>query len=111
VIQGGNQVATLRNIESFRDDWLENYFLYGKYSKRIPSTLSSSLARKLDIINAAISFKDLRSPPGNRYEELNPPLEGYASIRANEQYRLIFKWIEGKAVDLYLDAHSYKTHK
>ncbi|PXW19093.1 RelE-like HigB toxin of type II HigAB toxin-antitoxin system [Pantoea sp. JKS000250] len=67
-------MATLRNIESFRDDWLENYFLYGKYSKRIPSTLSSSLAQKLDIINAAISFKDLRSPPGNRYEELNPPL-------------------------------------
>ena len=104
-------MATLRNIESFRDDWLENYFLYGKYSKRIPSALSSSLARKLDIINAAISFKVLRSPPGNRYEELNPPLEGYASIRVNEQYRLIFKWIEGKAVDLYLDAHSYKTHK
>ena len=104
-------MATLRNIDSFRDDWLENYFLYGKYSKRIPSTLSSALARKLDIINAAISVKDLRSPPGNCYEELNPPLEGYASIRVNEQYRLIFKWIEGKAVDLYLDAHSYKTHK
>lgn len=104
-------MTTLRNIESFRDDWLENYFLYGKYSKRIPSTLSSALARKLDIINAAISVKDLRSPPGNRYEELNPPLERYASIRVNEQYRLIFKWIEGKAVDLYLDAHSYKTHK
>lgn len=104
-------METLRNIESFRDDWLENYCLYGKYSKRIPSTLSSALARKLDIINAAISVKDLRSPPGNRYEELNPPLERYASIRVNEQYRLIFKWIEGKAVDLYLDAHSYKTHK
>nr|WP_256385687.1 type II toxin-antitoxin system RelE/ParE family toxin [Pantoea varia] len=55
--------------------------------------------------------ESVRSPPGNRYEELNPPLEGYASIRVNEQYRLIFKWIEGKAVDLYLDAHSYKTHK
>lgn len=111
MIQGGNEVATLRNIESFRDDWLKDYFLYGKFSKRIPSSLSSALARKLDIINAAINYKDLRSPPGNRYEELNPPLEGYASIRVNEQYRLIFKWIEGKAVDLYLDAHSYKTHK
>lgn len=104
-------MATLRNIESFRDDWLKDYFLYGKFSKRIPSSLSSALARKLDIINAAISYKDLKSPPGNRYEELNPPLKGYASIRVNEQYRLIFKWIEGKAVDHYLDAHSYKTHK
>lgn len=104
-------MATLRSIESFRDEWLEDYFLYGRHSKRIPSTLSSALARKLDIINAAVTFKDLRSPPGNRYEDLNPPLEGYASIRVNEQYRLIFKWIEGKAVDLYLDAHSYKQHK
>ncbi|PLR33083.1 hypothetical protein CYR55_17880 [Chimaeribacter californicus] len=69
------------------------------------------LARKLDIINAATSYKDLRSPPGNRYEELNPPLEDYSAIRVNEQYRLIFKWIDGKAVDLYLDTHRYKKQK
>lgn len=102
---------TLRSIDSFRDQWLEEYFLYGKTHKRIPATLEAALARKLDIINAAVSYKDLRSPPGNRYEELNPPLEGYSAIRVNEQYRLIFKWIDGKAVDLYLDTHSYKKQK
>lgn len=102
---------TLRNIESFRDDWLKDFFLYGKTHKKIPATIASALARKLDIINAATNYKDLRSPPGNRYEELNPPLEEYSSIRVNDQYRLIFKWIDGKAVDLYLDPHGYKAHK
>ncbi|WP_307744275.1 type II toxin-antitoxin system RelE/ParE family toxin [uncultured Pantoea sp.] len=111
MIQGGHDVATLRNIDNFRDEWLRDFFLYGKHSGKIPMALSSALARKLDIINAAVNYQDLRSPPGNRYEELNPPLKGYAAIRVNEQYRLIFKWIDGKAVDLYLDPHSYKKHK
>ncbi|WP_348925957.1 type II toxin-antitoxin system RelE/ParE family toxin [Citrobacter sp. C13] len=66
-----------------------------------------SLARKLDIINAAVSHRDLRSPPGNRYEELTGKLQEYSSIRVNKQYRLIFKWINGKAEDVYLDPHIY----
>ncbi|WJV52949.1 type II toxin-antitoxin system RelE/ParE family toxin [Prodigiosinella aquatilis] len=100
-----------RSIDSFRDQWLEDFFLYGTPHKKIPAGIESSMARKLDIINAAISHRDLRSPPGNRYEVLNPPLGEYSSIRVNEQYRLIFKWYEGKAYDLYLDAHTYKKHK
>lgn len=102
---------SLRNIESFREQWLEDYFLYGKTHRKIPATIESALARKLDLINAATTYKDLRSPPGNRYEELNPPLDDYSSIRVNDQYRLIFKWIDGKAVDLYLDPHSYRKNK
>ncbi|EJE67160.1 type II toxin-antitoxin system RelE/ParE family toxin, partial [Escherichia coli] len=51
--------------------------------------------------------KDLRSPPGNRYEELSGKLNGYSSVRVNKQYRLIFKWVNGKAEDLYLDPHKY----
>ncbi|WP_428945621.1 type II toxin-antitoxin system RelE/ParE family toxin [Pantoea sp. FN060301] len=101
----------LRSIDSFRDAWLEDFFYYGKSHKLIPPTIESALARKLDIINAAVNYKDLRSPPSNRYEELSPPLGGYSSIRVNKQYRLIFKWIDGKAVDLYLNPHTYKAHK
>lgn len=101
----------LRSINNFRDAWLEDFFHYGKPHRLIPSTIESALSRKLDIINAAVSYKDLCSPPGNRYEELDPPLGEYSSIRVNKQYRLIFKWIDGKAVDLYLDPHTYKAHK
>ncbi|MCQ8231124.1 type II toxin-antitoxin system RelE/ParE family toxin, partial [Pectobacterium carotovorum] len=39
------------------------------------------------------------------------PLGEYSSIRVNIQYRLIFKWVDGKAEDIYLDDHGYKKHK
>ena len=88
-----------------------DFFLYGKSCNIIPASLESALARKLDIINAATSHRDLRSPPGNMYELLNPPLAGFSSIRVNWQYRLVFRWTEGKANDLYLSAHKYTPHK
>lgn len=100
----------LRTIDSFRDPWLENFFRYGKSHKKIPAALENALARKLDILNAATSRRDLRSPPGNMYEELNPPLADYSSIRVNKQYRLIFKWLDGRFVDLWLDTHTYRPH-
>ncbi|TBM25665.1 type II toxin-antitoxin system RelE/ParE family toxin [Hafnia paralvei] len=101
----------MQSIHSFRDQWLEDFFMFSKQHKKIPPDLDTVLARKLDIINAAVTYKDLRSPPANRYETLNPPLEGYSSIRVNDQYRLIFKWDDGKAVDLYFNPHTYKKHR
>ncbi|EMH5470030.1 type II toxin-antitoxin system RelE/ParE family toxin [Serratia marcescens] len=98
-----------KSIESFRDQWLDDFFVTGKGHKKIPPDIGIPLGRKLDIINSAVSHKDLRSPPGNRFEKLNPPLGEYCSIRVNGQYRLIFKWIDGKAVDLYLDNHTYRA--
>ncbi|HEJ9067489.1 TPA: type II toxin-antitoxin system RelE/ParE family toxin [Serratia marcescens] len=100
-----------KNIANFRDSWLDDFFETNKGHRKIPETIKGALGRKLDIINAADSHLDLRSPPGNRFETLNPPLEEYFSIRVNDQYRLIFKWIDGKAVDLYLDNHTYKATK
>ncbi len=100
-----------KSINDFRDEWLENFFLYGVSHRKIPADIESALARKLDIINAAADHRDLRSPPGNRFENLDPPIEEYSSIRVNDQYRLIFKWVDGKAEDLYLDPHKYKKHK
>ncbi|WP_031521271.1 type II toxin-antitoxin system RelE/ParE family toxin [Siccibacter colletis] len=101
----------LKSIEGFREKWLSDFFHYSKPDRRIPKDIESSLHRKLDILNAAASHRDLRSPPGNRYEQLNPPLDEYSSIRVNEKYRLIFKWIDGKASDIYLDPHKYSKHK
>jgi proteic killer suppression protein len=97
----------LKHIGSFRDAWLEEFFWHATPHRLIPPGIHTTLARKLDAINAAHSYRDLRSPPGNRYEELNGKLQGYSSIRINQQYRLIFQWANGKAEDLYLDAHEY----
>ena len=92
----------------FRDDWLYQFFKYGKTNKRIPSVIHGQLARKLDMLNAADEKRDLLSPPGNRLESLNPPLTGFLSIRVNEKYRLIFKWGSKGVEDLYLDPHDYR---
>ncbi|WMY73416.1 type II toxin-antitoxin system RelE/ParE family toxin [Buttiauxella selenatireducens] len=101
----------MRTISSFRDAWLEDFFLFTRHHRKIPSDIVSTLARKLDLINAAVTYKDLRSPPANRYEDLRAPLNGYSSIRVNSQYRLIFIWRDGKAHDIYLDDHSYKLYR
>lgn len=97
----------LINIGGFRDRWLEDFFKHATSHKKNPTDIHAALARKLDIINAAVTYKDLMSPPGNRYEELEGKLKGYSSIRVNKQYRLIFRWVNGKAQDLYLDPHEY----
>lgn len=81
----------LKYTNSFRDKWLEDFFWHSTPHRKIPPGIHNTLARKLDIINAAVSYLDLRSPLGNRYEELSGKLQGYSSIRVNQQYRLIFK--------------------
>ncbi len=56
--------------------------------------------RKLDVLNAAHSLQDMRSPPGNRLEALRGDLQGYYSVRINNQWRLIFQWEDGNASEV-----------
>jgi proteic killer suppression protein len=35
---------------------------------------------------------DLKAPPGNRLEPLKGNLEGFYSIRINDQWRVVFRW-------------------
>ena len=95
-------------IETFRDQWLEDYYFNGDKSTNIPSIIESALKRKLDIIHAANGVQDLRVPPGNRFEQLQGRLKDWCSIRVNKQYRLIFQWDSGRATEVYLDPHKYK---
>ena len=62
--------------------------------------------RKLEALNAARRLDDLTVPPPNRLEKLRGNLEGFYSIRVNDQWRLIFRWIEGEAHDVQIvDCH------
>lgn len=94
-------------IASFKEEWLAAYYWYGTPSRNIPCDIESALNRKLTIIHAAAEERDLRIPPGNRFEHLKGNLKDWCSIRVNKQYRLIFKWADGKATELYLDPHNY----
>jgi proteic killer suppression protein len=58
------------------------------------------------MVNAAQRLDDLRSPPGNRLEALRGDLEGYHSVRVNQQWRIVFRWEGNGAADVhFVDYH------
>jgi proteic killer suppression protein len=81
-------------IISFSDQATED--LYHGYKtarvRRFPQDIIPSALRKLDMLARAHAIMDLRAPPGNRLEALKGGLEGYFSIRINDQWRVIFQW-------------------
>jgi toxin HigB-1 len=68
-------------IGSFRDGWLEDWFENGTAARRVPADLQARLFRKLQLIDDAVSDRDLRVPPGNHFEKLSGHLADYHSIR------------------------------
>lgn len=63
--------------------------------------------RKLRQLQVSASLDDLRIPPGNRLESLKGNLEGWHSIRINDQFRIIFQWQDGNAEHVQIvDYHS-----
>jgi proteic killer suppression protein len=97
-------------IVSFLDRWLRDFFVNDVRSPNIPSDLESRLFRKLQMLDDATTDQDLRVPPSNHFEKLRGKLNGFHSIRVNQQWRLIFQWDgdRGEATGVYLDDHSYK---
>ena len=86
-------------IRGFADKVTEDLY-HGKNSKdarRIPKSIWKIVQRKLDLLNRAISLGDLRVPPSNRLEKLRRDLEGFHSIRVNDQYRIVFAFRDGDA--------------
>jgi proteic killer suppression protein len=71
-----------------------------KQARSIPESVWAVAHRKLDMLNAAHALVDLRIPPGNQLEKLVGDYEGHHSIRINDQYRLVFRWVEGHAYDV-----------
>lgn len=68
----------------------------------MPPDITRTTFRKLDQLNAAHELLDLRSPPGNRLERLRGDLNGYHSIRVNDQWRIIFRWIDAGPTEVSL---------
>ncbi len=86
-------------IRSFSDKETERIW-DGVASRRLPREMQDTARRKLRLINNAHSSEDLRIPPGNRLEALKGDLAGLMSIRINDQWRIVFRWIEGDAHDV-----------
>ncbi len=74
--------------------------------KKLPTEIQNIGRRKLRMINNSNSMTDLRVPPANRLEKLSGNLKNYYSIRINDQWRIIFKWISGNATEVeIIDYH------
>jgi proteic killer suppression protein len=59
--------------------------------------------RKLEAVHAAARLEDLRVPPANRLEKLKGDLKAFHSIRINDQWRIIFRWVDGHANDVTIN--------
>jgi len=68
--------------------------------QKIPNKIQEITLYKLDIINATQNLNDLKSPLGNRLEQLKGNLKGFYSIKINSQWRLIFRWESNVAHDV-----------
>ena len=58
--------------------------------------------RKLRMLNNSQDLNDLKIPPSNRLEKLKGNLKDFYSIRINNQYRIIFIWKSGNALEVEL---------
>ncbi len=89
-------------IKSFKCKQTKQLF-DGKYQKKFSQAVNNVGKRKLDMLEASFNFEDLKVPPSNRFEYLKGNLKGFCSIRINEQFRVIFRFENSNAYDVYID--------
>ena len=93
-------------IKSFGEKESEKIW-NGIQSKKLPNEIQDVARRKLRMVNNAQDVNDLRIPPANRLEKLKGDLQEYYSIRINNQWRIIFKWINNDEYEIRIvDYHS-----
>jgi len=92
-------------IKSFKSKETEKIWK-GNRSKKLPYEIQQIARRKLRMINNSIDIIDLKIPTANRLEKLTGQFNEYHSIRINNQWRIIFKWIEGHSYEVeIIDYH------
>jgi len=91
-------------IKSFQDKATAKIWDEAR-DKRLDAAVQKQAMRKLQLLDAATSLMDLRSPPGNRLEQLRGCRAGQWSIRVNDQYRICFGWDDGAVGVEFTDYH------
>ncbi|MCY7404880.1 MAG: type II toxin-antitoxin system RelE/ParE family toxin [Cryobacterium sp.] len=71
-----------------------------KHVQQFSPDLQRAAHRKLLILDAAETLKDLMMPPGNRLESLQGTRQGQHSIRINAQWRICFIWTQAGPEDV-----------
>lgn len=91
-------------IATFGNALAEDLFLDRKtrVTRSFPTELRRVGRRKLLYLHDAAQLSDLRVPPGNHLEALRGKRRGFHSIRVNDQWRLLFRWRQGQALDVQI---------
>ena len=92
-------------IVSFGNKEAEKVWL-GEKVKKLPNEVQEIGRRKLRMLNNSQNIMDLTIPPSNKLEKLKGSLKHFYSIRINDQWRIIFKWDSGNAIEIeIIDYH------
>jgi proteic killer suppression protein len=96
-------------IRSFADKSTADIFNGedSKEARRIDVKVRKAAKRRLDVLHAAKDTRDLSAIPGNNFENLKETKPGFYSIRANDQWRIIFRFVNGEAHDVYLEGEDH----
>lgn len=77
-------------IKSYRDKRTRD-FAAGRFIKAFQG-IKQQAEKRLEILDAAETIRDLAVLPSNRLEKLGRERTGQFSIRINAQYRICFEW-------------------
>ncbi|MFL0356019.1 type II toxin-antitoxin system RelE/ParE family toxin [Erythrobacter sp. GH1-10] len=86
-------------IQSFADKETERIWS-GRRSRKLPADIQSRALIKLNMIDAAETLEDLKSPPSNRLHALVDDRVGQHSVSINMKWRICFVWKDGNAYDV-----------
>jgi proteic killer suppression protein len=85
-----NSLAQPAAPPKYRDKRTER-FAAGERVKEFQA-FKEQAERRLDILETALSRRDLMLLPSNRFEALGGDRKGQFSIRINQQWRVCFEW-------------------
>ena len=86
------------SIESFRCRDTESLF-EGLRASRFRH-IETVAMRKLAMLNRVMRVEEMRIPPNIRLEPLKGNRKGQWSIRINDQWRICFRFLNGRALDV-----------
>lgn len=86
-------------IVSFGDRDTKLFWQSGK-SRRLPPKIVDRAFAKLQSLHVSKDVQEMALPPGNRLERLRGDLAGFWSVRINNQWRLIFRFMGQDALDV-----------
>lgn len=92
-------------IRTFGNELADDLFndRMSRVARQFPAQLRSNARRKLQILDEADALQVLAALPGNRFEKLKGDRKGYYSIRINDQWRMVFQWQGGNALDVTIE--------